>query len=167
MGWACHTASPIRRSELFATREDSVDSAFFRICILTPERRLYVAALSTAIFAVFLVALSHPYNRSALVTFATTLFWFTSMGYRSRWEPTVDLPRSASELNSNDIVLFRSYRILTWIWILTAIVLGGFCTERAYQDQTWWHAPCGVGILGVAVLSVNLPKAMLIWNTPD
>ena len=130
-------------------------------------RRGYVAANSVAIFLVFLIALAHPDNRMAQTVLGTTVAWFPSGFGRSRGDITIDMPRNYSELNPNDLVLFRSYRILTWIWIVFAVISSVLFLESPYQNQTWWHAPFAIVLVGVAVLSVNLPKAMLIWNTPD
>ena len=122
-------------------------------------------AVSIATAAILAFAWVNPTDRTALVVLSTTAFWLPSMRpAKRRWDPTLPLPQGTTELDERDLLALRAYRLLTFVWVVVAVfIVGGLCLQVPYSNYTSWHLPIGVAMYGLAVTSVNLPKAYVLW----
>ena len=133
------------------------------------QRRYYVLAVATVTAGFLAFAWANPTDRIALVVLFTTAFWLPSIRpAKRRWDPTLPLPQEAKELDERDLLALRAYRLLTFVWVVVAtFMVGGLCLEMPYSGYTSWHLPVGVGMYGMAVVSINFPKAYVLWMAPE
>ena len=122
--------------------------------------------LFTSLMAVGNSALDHVIH----IVFLIRLADYSSYRPRPRWPIfLVATPRSVLDMSpEGELVLFSALRILMRVWLVFGMAVD--ILLYAYSGGWEWHPTheaiyrLGVLAFGLAILTIHLPKRMLMWH---